>query len=94
MKTFAPIKLASLTRPQVCSFKPRGGVWPDDELLKLGADDIKYVAWMIDPKTKTARVHRANGETEILRGDRMLTGNSVLPGFRFTLGWLFEPIGN
>ena len=49
---------------------------------------------MLDPKTKTARVYRTTGETDLLRADRYLTGNSVLPGFRISLSRLFEPIGN
>jgi Uma2 family endonuclease len=48
------------------------------------------LAWMIDPKTKTVRAYRPGGETELLRRDRVLTGNSVLPGFRISLSRLFE----
>ena len=48
------------------------------------------LAWMLDPKTKSVRVYRQNGGHEALRGERVLTGNSVLPGFRISLGRLFE----
>ena len=50
------------------------------------------LAWMIDPKHRTARVYRPGGETETLNRNRSLTGNSVLPGFRFALSRLFEEI--
>jgi Uma2 family endonuclease len=49
-------------------------------------------AWMIDPKSKTVRVYRPGEEFELLRGERMLTGNSVLPGFRVSLVKIFEGI--
>jgi Uma2 family endonuclease len=205
MKLLSSQKAIVPTRPRLCSFKPRGGVWTDEELLRLGSNDIKYelwngkiiamppagprhgaiisrllaavashaylhklgevfdaqtgfrlsvdhcfepdisfvsrrrlklilpdreklfhaapdlavevispsdsitrterklhlclefgssLAWLIDPKTQTVRVYRPKGESELLRGERMLTGNSVLPGFRISLGRLFEPIGN
>jgi len=50
------------------------------------------LAWMIDPKNKTARVYRPSQDFELLRGDRFLTGNSVLPGFRVSLAKVFEGI--
>jgi Uma2 family endonuclease len=73
---------------------------PSDSITKTERKIALYLAhgsrlaWMLDPKTKTARVYRATGENERLRADRYLTGNSVLPGFRISLSRLFEPIGN
>ena len=50
------------------------------------------LAWMIDPKTKSARVYKPDGSMELLRRDRMLTGNSVLPGLRISLSRLFDEV--
>ena len=50
------------------------------------------LAWMVDPKNKTVRVYRPGEDFELLRGDRMLTGNSLLPGFRVSLAKIFEGI--
>lgn len=51
-----------------------------------------HLAWMIDPRRKWVRVYRKLGEFELLTGDRILTGNSVLPGFRLSLHRLFEEL--
>lgn len=50
------------------------------------------LAWMIDPKNKTARVYRKEGEFELLRRDGVLTANSLLPGLRIPLSRVFEDI--
>jgi len=73
---------------------PSDSVTRAERKLQLCLAHGSLLAWMIAPKTQTIRVYRANGETELLRGERMLTGNSVLPGFRISLTRLFEPIGN
>ena len=48
------------------------------------------LGWIIDPKSKTARVYRKAGKFELLRPDRALIGNAVLPGFKSALSKLFE----
>ncbi len=69
---------------------------PSDSITKTERRMLLYLtygarlAWMIDPKSKTARVYRPGETFELLSGDRYLTGNSVLPGFRISLGRLFE----
>lgn len=50
------------------------------------------LAWMVDPKAKSIRVYRKPGEFELLSADRILTGNSVLPGFRLSLHRLFDEL--
>jgi Uma2 family endonuclease len=57
-----------------------------DLFLTYGA----RLAWMIDPRNRTVRVYRPGAEMETLREERLLSGNSVLPGFRFALSRLFE----
>jgi Uma2 family endonuclease len=69
---------------------------PSDSITKTERKVALYLAhgtklaWMIDPKTRTARVYRSSSTPELLRGERFLTGNSVLPGFRLSLSRLFE----
>ena len=71
---------------------------PSDSIAKTGRRMQLYLtygarlAWMIDPKNKTARVYRPGQDFDLLPGDRMLTGNSVLPGFRVSLARIFEGI--
>jgi Uma2 family endonuclease len=69
---------------------PSDSITKTEEKLGLYLTHGTRLAWMIDPKTKSARVYRPNGESEVLRRGRVLTGNSVLPGFRIALGRLFE----
>ncbi|MBI5772614.1 MAG: Uma2 family endonuclease [Verrucomicrobia bacterium] len=69
---------------------PSDSITKTEEKLGLYLTHGTRLAWMIDPKTKTARVYRPSGESELLRRDRVLTGNSVLPGFRISLSRLFE----
>jgi len=69
---------------------PSDSITKTEEKLCLYLTHGTRLAWMIDPKNKTARIYRPNGESEVLRKERMLSGNSVLPGFRISLGRLFE----
>ncbi|GDY20808.1 hypothetical protein LBMAG56_21540 [Verrucomicrobiota bacterium] len=69
---------------------PSDSITRTEEKLGLFLMHGTRLAWMIDPKSKTARVYRSDGESELLRRDRVLTGNSVLPGFRISLSRLFE----
>jgi Uma2 family endonuclease len=50
------------------------------------------LAWLIDPRNKTARIYRPGEDVELLQGERWLTGNSVVPNFRLSLSKLFEGI--
>ena len=71
---------------------PSDSITKTERKMKLYLVHGSHLAWMIDPKTKTARIYRPNGESELLRGDQMLVGNSVLSGFRISLGRLFAEI--
>lgn len=48
------------------------------------------LAWMVDHRHFSVRVYRKPDEFELLRPGRYLTGNSVLPGFRFPVARLFQ----
>ena len=71
---------------------------PSDSITKTERKMQLYLAygtrlaWMVDPKNKTVRVYRPGENFELLRGDRFLTGNSVLPGFKVSLAKIFEGI--
>jgi Uma2 family endonuclease len=44
------------------------------------------LAWLIDPKTATTYIFRANGEIQIVNGfDKVLSGEDVLTGFELEL---------
>lgn len=43
------------------------------------------LAWLIDPKTQTTHIFRANGEIQIVGFDKPLSGEDVLPQFTLSL---------
>jgi Uma2 family endonuclease len=48
------------------------------------------LAWVVEPKPQTVRVHTAPAEYVVLGLDDWLDGGSVLPGFRLAVRELFE----
>ena len=47
------------------------------------------LAWLIDPKSQTTHIFRANGEIQIIQGfDKILSGEDVLTGFTMSLNRL------
>ena len=47
------------------------------------------LAWLIDPKTQTARIFRPDGSVSVTKSfDETLSGEDVLPGFTFALSAL------
>lgn len=68
---------------------------PSDNLTDLTAKMLEYIAngcrlaWLIDPKTETARVFRADGSVSVAKTfSDTLDGEDVLPGFQFALATL------
>lgn len=68
---------------------------PSDSLTDLTAKLLEYIAngcrlaWLIDPKTETARVFRADGSVSVTKSfEETLGGEDVLPGFQFALAAL------
>jgi Uma2 family endonuclease len=52
-------------------------------------DNGCQLGWLIDPRTESARIYRADGSVSIVRGfDQVLSGEDVLPGFSFDLSLL------
>lgn len=56
-----------------------------DEYLEAGV----RLVWVLDPSTRSIRVHRQNGTVADLRESEELDGEEVLPGFRCKVGGLF-----
>jgi Uma2 family endonuclease len=89
---------AALTPDQRKRFPP---ICPDfvvelmsesDTLPDIEAKLREYMAngcrlgWLIDPKAEEIRIYRADGSVSVLHGfDQSLSGESVLPDFRFNL---------
>ncbi len=73
---------------------PADSITQTERKLQLCLAFGSSLAWMVDPKTQTVRVYRPSEETKTVRGNCFLTGSSFLPGFRISLGRLFEPLGN
>ncbi|HEX4263878.1 MAG TPA: Uma2 family endonuclease [Verrucomicrobiae bacterium] len=71
---------------------------PSDSFTKVEKKMQLYLAhgarlgWMVDTKNKTIRVYRPGQPFELLRSSQLLSGNSVLPGFRISLAKIFESI--
>jgi Uma2 family endonuclease len=51
------------------------------------------LAWIVDPKTKTVRVHTSPTQSTRHEGDAVLDGGDVLPGFRLPRADLFAGQG-
>ncbi|WP_082773625.1 Uma2 family endonuclease [Hymenobacter sp. PAMC 26628] len=68
---------------------------PSDSLTDLTTKLLEYIAngcrlaWLIGPKTETARVFRADGSVSVAKSfEETLDGEDVLPGFQFPLAAL------
>ena len=64
---------------------------PDDRAGKVQAKIDDWLAagtllvWVIDPRRRVARVHRADGSVSELTEQEYLVGENVLPGFTLSL---------
>ena len=47
------------------------------------------LAWVIEPATRTVYVYRASRDVQAMGEDDELSGEGVLPGFRYALKRLF-----
>lgn len=47
------------------------------------------LVWVVDPGRRTVSVHLPGREPQVLRGDNVLEGGEVLPGFAVALAYLF-----
>lgn len=59
-----------------------------DKMVKWRDNGVK-LGWLIDPKTETVFIYRADGTISKVDGfDNVLSGEDVLTGFEFALGVL------
>jgi Uma2 family endonuclease len=71
---------------------------PNDIALKVEREIQEYLSvevpliWIIYPETRTAHVHRLNGQPSDLHGSDEFDGEDVIPGFRVRLDQLFQPV--
>ncbi len=68
---------------------PSDSITKTEEKINLYLTHGTQLAWMVDIKHQSVRAYRKPGEFELLRRGRFLSGNSVLPGFRFAVSKLF-----
>ena len=73
---------------------PNELAWKIDLKIEQYLDAGVRLVWVINPETRTARVHRADGTITGLSESDDLSGEDVIPGFRCPLSALFpEPEG-
>ena len=70
----------------------------EDSLLELKRKMVEWIengvrlGWLIDPKTETTYIYRADGSVDIVEGfDKKLSGETVLKGFELDLALLIPP---
>jgi Uma2 family endonuclease len=72
-------------------------VSPNDRAYELDEKIEEYreagvsLAWVINPKSRTVRVHRGDGSVSYLREGEELSGEDIVPGFRCPLREIFPP---
>jgi Uma2 family endonuclease len=69
---------------------------PDETVADYEEKIAEYLSWgvrliwLVDPNTQTVTVVRANGERQVLRGNDVLSGEDVVPGFKIRVKKIFE----
>ena len=56
-----------------------------DEYLSAGAK----LVWVVNPKRRTVTIHRPGSELRIIRGNDLLEGEDVIPGFSCKIDEIF-----
>lgn len=68
---------------------------PGDTLMDLDEKVQEYLSagaqlvWVVNPRTRSIRVHYPDGSARALRGAEVLSGEQVLPGFSVRVDELF-----
>jgi Uma2 family endonuclease len=78
----APDLAVEVVSPNDLAYDVDGKV---EDYLQAGVQ----LVWVVNPVTRTVRVHHPNGPGATLRADGELTGGDVLPGFRCPIRDLF-----
>jgi Uma2 family endonuclease len=63
----------------------------DDKIEEYLEAGVRLV-WVINPKTRIAVIHRADGTMAKVREDQELSGEDVVPGFRCRLSDVLPPV--
>lgn len=69
---------------------PSDSITKTEEKIALYLTHGTRLAWLVDIGHRSIRVYREPGKFELLRQGRSLSGNSVVPGFRYAVSKLFE----
>jgi Uma2 family endonuclease len=70
---------------------PNDLAWEVDEKVTEWLEVGVPIVWVVHPRIRAVRVHRAGGHTSWLEAQDELSGEEVLPGFRCTVAALFPP---
>lgn len=70
----------------LASGRKKGGQQRIVDYLEAGVP----LVWSIDPRTRSASVHRQDGTVEHVDEDGVLDGEAIVPGFRLPLAALFQ----
>ncbi len=68
---------------------------PDEKIANYEGKVQEYLEWgvqliwLVDPNTQTVTVIRANGERVMLKGNDVLSGEEVIPGFKIRVRTIF-----
>lgn len=60
----------------------------EQKVAKWLAAGASYV-WVVDPPSRTVTVYRSTGDVKVLREDDELSGEDIVPGFRFAVAQIF-----
>jgi Uma2 family endonuclease len=71
---------------------PSDSITRTEDKIALYLTHGTRLVWLVNTTHRWVRAYRQPGEFELIKPGRFLTGNSVLPGFRFSLNRLFEEI--
>jgi len=69
---------------------PRDSITRTEKKITLYLTHGTRMAWIVDPRNRWVRAYRGADTFELLRPGRVLSGNSILPGFRYPVARLFE----
>ncbi|HEV2295497.1 MAG TPA: Uma2 family endonuclease [Tepidisphaeraceae bacterium] len=71
---------------------------PNDDAIKVDVKVEEYLragvelVWVVNPETRTVRVHRADGSVHVFHEADTITGESVLPEFKAVVGEFFPAL--
>lgn len=65
-----------------------GGIEIDDKLDEYLGAGVPLV-WIVNPTSRTIRVYRSNGTTQLFRGQDVIESEPLLPGFRLAVADAF-----